>query len=512
MPEIKPVDVMSLNDENVPGVRRLGELFCSGRSAGECVAWSGAQKVAAPGITFGQFQQDVAALIAVLAAGDNEGKKWALYCEDSYRFLVGLIALLHSNITPVLPMNIQSGVIEALARRVDGFVSDSDVLSSQVALGIENNTLPVVTLPLSAVKSLSSEESMKLQSAIDFSARTIEIYTSGSTGDPEVIVKKIGQFEEEVITLERCWGDSLGMVAYVATVSHQHIYGLLFRLLWPVCTGRIFFSTRFEFPESMAAAIKKFKESEGGRVVMVSSPAHIKRVSENAGLTNIGLYGPVTFSSGGPLAFDANMHYQSITGSQVTEVFGSSETGGIAWRSLREGVIESDDNLGWIPFEGVELSLVDGLLEVKSKHCVASDDAFQMADKVEFLGDGRFLLRGRADRIAKIEEKRVSLSGVEALLLKHDWLSDAKVVVLEGRRQCLGVVACLSTEGDETLVLLNKRVVVDVLKEYLSTVFEPVILPRKWRFVSAMPINAQGKTVVSDLCLLFDNAEIKDEK
>ncbi len=493
MPEVFSVDVR--------GVRRLGKLFSAVRSGHECVAWSDDRDVAKRGISFAQFEQDVAALVAYFAVGDNAGKKWALYCEDSYQFLVGLMAMLHSDITPVLPMNIQPGVVDTLTRRVDGFVSDVKLLSDSVVL-----------LPLSSDQVLSPKIVEALRRAADFSERMIEIYTSGSTGEPEVIVKKIGQFEEEVITLENCWGRGLGTAATVATVSHQHIYGLLFRLLWPACTGRTFFSRRFEFPEDMAVAIKQFSGCKSQSVVIVSSPAHLKRVSDNAGLTGVGDIAPVTFSSGGPLAFDANMQYQLITGSRVTEVFGSSETGGVGFRVIPHGSSEIDNNLRWVPFEGVELSLVDGLLRVKSKHCVAVDDWFQMGDKVEFLDDGLFLLRGRADRIAKVEEKRVSLSGVEVLLLKHDWLSDVKVVVLEGRRQCLGVVACLSSEGGKALELQNKRAVVNVLREHLASVFEPVVLPRKWRFVSAMPINAQGKTVVSDLCLLFDKVDIENDQ
>ena len=498
MPEVFPVDVV--------GVRRLGDLFSDVRSANECVAWSDDRNVARRDISFVQFEQDVAALVAYFAVDDNAGKKWALYCEDSYQFLVGLMAMLHSDITPVLPMNIQPGVVDALAQRVDGFVSDTELLTDSVIM------LPLSSDQESSDQMLYPDIVKVLRQTADFSERMIEIYTSGSTGEPEVIVKKIGQFEEEVITLENCWGQNLGAVACVATVSHQHIYGLLFRLLWPVCTGRTFFSRRFEFPEDMAVAIKQFSDSKSQSVMIVSSPAHIKRVSGNAGLSGVGEIAPVTFSSGGPLAFDANMQYQSITGSRVTEVFGSSETGGVGFRSIPQGGSEIDNNLSWVPFDGVELSLVDNLLQVKSKHCVAVDDWFQMGDKVEFLEGGRFLLRGRADRIAKIEEKRVSLSGVEALLLKHDWLSDAKVVVLEGRRQCLGVVACLSAEGDEALELQEKRAVVNALREFLASVFEPVVLPRKWRFVSAMPINAQGKTVVSDLCMLFDKVEITNDQ
>ena len=98
------------------------------------------------GISFVQFEQDVADLVAHFAVGDNTGNKWALYCEDSYQFLVGLMAMLHCDITPVLPMNIQPGVIDALALRVDGFVSDTELLPDSV-----------IVLPLSSGQESSGQ-------------------------------------------------------------------------------------------------------------------------------------------------------------------------------------------------------------------------------------------------------------------------------------------------------------------------------------------------------------------
>ena len=48
-----------------------------------------------------------------------------------------------------------------------------------------------------------------------------------------------------------------------------------------------------------------------------------------------------------------------------------------------------------------------------------------------FRADGRFELLGRADRIAKIEDKRVSLSEIERRLLEHAYVKDVVAVALE---------------------------------------------------------------------------------
>jgi hypothetical protein len=46
------------------------------------------------------------------------------------------------------------------------------------------------------------------------------------------------------------FGTPLGDAAIVATVSHQHIYGLLFKVLWPLSTGRAIHARSIAFPKS----------------------------------------------------------------------------------------------------------------------------------------------------------------------------------------------------------------------------------------------------------------------
>jgi 3-hydroxymyristoyl/3-hydroxydecanoyl-(acyl carrier protein) dehydratase len=50
------------------------------------------------------------------------------------------------------------------------------------------------------------------------------------------------------------------------------------------------------------------------------------------------------------------------------------------------------------------------------------------------------------------------------------------------------------------------------LREHLARYFEAVVLPKKWRFVEAMPVNSQGKITQSAIKQLFQNVEaVADE-
>src|SRR5690606_27170940 len=110
---------------------------------------------------------------------------------------------------------------------------------------------------------------------------------------------------------------------FVSTVSHQHIYGLLFTVLWPTLTGRAVTPQRLEYPEELERDLAAHDS------VLISSPAHLKRLF---GGRRWATQARAIFSSGGPLGADASKLAAEVTGLAPIEVFGSSETGGIAWR------------------------------------------------------------------------------------------------------------------------------------------------------------------------------------
>ena len=99
----------------------------------------------------------------------------------------------------------------------------------------------------------------------------------------------------EVATLETQFGDVIDDADIVATVSHQHIYGLLFNVLWPLSAGRAFFRQSFAFFEGLTMALAQ-RES-----VLVSTPAHLQRLPERSLWALAAKRLRAIFSSGGPL-------------------------------------------------------------------------------------------------------------------------------------------------------------------------------------------------------------------
>ena len=145
----------------------------------------------------------------------------------------------------------------------------------------------------------------------------------------------------------------------------------------------------------------------------------------------------------------------------------------------------------------------EGVLEVRSPH-LPDESWFRTADRATSVGENRFLIKGRIDRIAKIEEKRISLTAIERQLTATHMVADARVIVLEGRRPRIAAFVVPSVKGRSKLAEVGKLRVNRMLRDSLSQSIEAAGIPRIWRYLDALPTDAQGKTTHADLIALLD--------
>lgn len=329
----------------------------------------------------------------------------------------------------------------------------------------------------------------ELPPPIDVPPQTIELYTSGSSGEPKCVQKAVRQLEAECRALESCWGKLTANTTVVATTPHHHIYGLLFRLLWPLLSGRPFDNATIAEPTAFAERLSATEAA-----LLVSSPAQLSRLHQLLDLTALPHKPVLVFSSGGPLSAAAADCYRRAWGAAPTEVYGSTESGGIAWR-------RQDHGPHWAPLPAVRVALdTDGALLVRSPF-LADDAPLRMPDTADLAADGTFLLRGRLDRIVKIEETRLSLPEMEAWLAGHPGVSAAAVapLTLSGRTLVGAVVVTTATAP-------RRRALIEALRQHLVQRFDPVLLPRRWRFVDALPYDERGKLALNDVARLLQAA------
>jgi len=398
------------------------------------------------------------------------GRDWALYFDDTLAFAAALFGAWHAGKRVFLGGDNLPATLESMAPRVAGFAGD----------------VPARHAPL---QPLADVDPQAVLDVLDEDALELVVFTSGSTGTPSAIGKFLRQLTREVDTLQAAFGDQLDGAQVHGTVSHQHIYGLLFRVLWPLAAGRAIQPRRF-FHEDLVSALARQPS------VLVATPAHLKRLPEQLDWSALQGRLRAVFSSGGPLPTEAALQARALLGVAPTEVFGSSETGGIAWRRW------SAQQPQWHPLPGVSWRIEDGCLAVSSPH-LADAAWWQTQDRVEADAGHSFRLLGRADRIVKIEERRVSLDALEQQLRAHPQVQDVRVVVLPGAREQLAAVVVPRAGAAAQWSDAQRRQLAHQLGAHLAQSHDAVTRPRRWRFIDELPYNAQGKTTAAALAALF---------
>ncbi|MCY1397497.1 D-alanine--poly(phosphoribitol) ligase subunit 1 [compost metagenome] len=393
-----------------------------------------------------------------LAAGLRQRgiQRLAVYLEDAGELAIALFGAWRAGVSVLLPADLQGQTRKRWASEVDLWLSDQP--GDCTVAELYASPLPHASLDLDQCR--------------------LSLCTSGSSGEPKRIEKSLRQLANEVWALEHLWGADLGSACILGSVASQHIYGLLFRVLWPLCAGRSFARRQLPFPEDLQQA-----SLEHPAFAWVASPALLKRMGDNLDWPALSRVRRV-FSSGGALPQETASALQERLLQRPTEILGSSETGGIAWRQA--------DNL-WQPFADVHLSQdAEGALRIKSAYLPAGHIE-QTADAAEFTSDGRFRLLGRLDRIVKLEEKRISLPMLEQALVEHAWVDEACLGVVQENRASLGALLVLSEPGLQALRSQGRRAVTEALRQHLSEHCEALALPRRWRLLRQMPLNTQGK-------------------
>lgn len=423
----------------------------------------------------GDFAADVAATIEALRrAGCRRG---LLICDDAYWAAVGIMALAHNGGEALLPHNTHPESIAMLKGSFDLLVSDRHWPGIEAQLPLHKR--PVVSSGIPAINASQAK---------------VSLFTSGSTGQPKRIRKSLASLDAEACVVDAVLGKAARADAWVhATATHQHLYGLTFRLCWPLASGRPFMGRTEEYWEPTLDKL-------AAGCVLVTSPAHLTRLGGLDALPH-DRRPCFALSGGAPLPQSAVDAVRDIIGCEVLEVFGSTETGvvGHRWRSR--------ESQYWFPLPSVAAERdADGRLRVRSPYA-GDDDGFVIDDVVEVRDDGGFRLLGRADRIAKVEGNRVSLVQLEEAMTGLKWVEAAATVLLGTTSVRLGAAIVPSEAGRAELERLGAFRFGRLLRAELATALPTAGLPRQWRFVERLPMSVLGKVSSGELLKLFDRRE-----
>lgn len=445
-------------------------------------------------INHGQFLSDVKNVLDHLY--NLPYQHWVLFHSEAYPFAVALMALClkHSNDktvdtpTIIIPGNITAHTLQILENDNTGRIGEmhNGHCNIESFLNRQPQHDNKISLPTLHIEHCH-----------------LTIFTSGSSGEAKAINKTLVQLENEINGLEKTFEAQLPQDKSIiaATVSHQHIYGLLFRVLWPLAARRTFMSEQILDSAYLLKNMLTFQQP----TIWVASPAHLKRLNETLNWHSCKQHLSLIFSSGGPLNQQIAQYCWDNLQLHPLEVFGSSETGGIAYR---QQLIEA----AWTLLPGISMrNAKNNALEIKSPH-IDANQWYTTDDAATLLSNNTFELKGRLDRIIKLEEKRLSLPELELCINAYLQVTDSYCLTLDKdnnllqapQRIPLACVCQLSESGHAFLEKQGKLALVNNLKKHLKQYFELSLIPKKWRFVTAIPSNSQAKIDKQAIQRLFD--------
>jgi acyl-CoA synthetase (AMP-forming)/AMP-acid ligase II len=396
-------------------------------------------------------------IAALLGRG---GGRVVLSCRHARSYVPGLLGAWLAGSTVELLPNVQPGTLD----RVD---ADDDVayVLHDVAASQDRSPkaiyVPGVTGIAAAPEPTGTPGPPRPTTWPEIAVR---MTTSGTTERPRYVTKSMAQLLGEldvlatVIPAARC---------VLSTVPLSHFYGLLFGALLPLRSGARIVSHEALLPADIAAIIER--ESVD---LMVSTSAHLRAMADAAmprGLRVI--------TSGARMPPELHMRLATDHGWHVTDVLGSTETGGIATRHHPMDA--------WTALPGVKVSAPAGQLVVESPWCDGS--RVELDDRVELLAGGTFQYLGRSHELVKIAGKRADAHAIEATVLAVPGVADVALVVHEavGREPRVALAISVATGGP--------AVGRDDITAAIRRQFDAVFVPRIIKIVPRIPRTERGK-------------------
>jgi acyl-coenzyme A synthetase/AMP-(fatty) acid ligase len=403
----------------------------------------------------------MAGQLLCLLGGENQPV--CLAVNDRAVMAAALLASLAGAPSMLLPHGLSQRILTRMQRET-GFatmITDGD---RELATP---GSVRIIHLQPTGENGFSSPKSAAVDSEL------LRIFTGGSTGSPQIWSKTCTNIFSEALFLARHF-DITEKDCVVATVPPYHIYGLLFSVVLPLVSGARVVAATPSFPGDIAAAIREHEAT-----VFAAVPAHYRVLRQQA-LSDSNLR--LAVSSAGMLEEEDSLAFFHNNGVGVVEVYGSTETGGIATRNRARG----EEHFTALPT--VDWKIHREQLAVVSPYIspdleLLPDGYFLTADRVEACGNG-FLLKGRADNITKVGGKRVDLEEIRTLIKNAPGVTDAVVLALPdaGGR---GVFLASLIQG--------QGVDVRDVKTFLSLSLEAYAMPRIVKTIPRIPLQENGK-------------------
>jgi acyl-coenzyme A synthetase/AMP-(fatty) acid ligase len=375
-----------------------------------------------------------------------------------YDFLVGFAAAMIRGQVTLLP---QSRAPETL-RRIAADTRGSYCLTDRAEPGED---MHVVTFPSRRGR---SNGCLKIPQ-IPLNQQVAIAFTSGSTGRPTPNRKTWGA----LISVAHATGARLGLQAahvrrgVVATVPHQHMFGLEASVMLAIQHGLTMHACRPLFPEDIRTTLAQIPEKS----LLISTPLHLRACT----IADV-KFPPVemVLCATAPLTQNLAREAEDQFHAPVHEIFGFAEAGSVASRRT----VETEH---WEALEGVSLVRKGLRWTVRTSYLPRP---VPFPDRIVVTGGSRFRLLGRAEDHVNVAGHRASLGDLTRQLLEIDGVQDGVFVLRDAREKPITRLLALVVAPGKTL---------DDIQRALRERLDPVFLPRPLLLVPRLPRNETGK-------------------
>lgn len=306
-------------------------------------------------------------------------------------------------------------------------------------------------------------------------------FTSGSSGFPVGAFKSSENLLLEVQSLKKVVA-TREIKRVVVSVPFVHIYGILAGLLLPIELDNITLIVKEDFLpyELLEEALKE-------DTLVITTPVFIKalaKLSESKSLSR-----SLFVSSTAPLSLDDVAAFEDKYSSNVVQLFGSTETGGIAYKKGRA--------LEWNALDGVRVQSSDEKLSVSSpfiSHYLLDDLIREIqqpyiTEDIVKIQENTFTLIGRSNKLIKIAGKRISATQIENIIEEIPEVNRA-IVELIYKKELL--------RSEQIIIILeaSNRIDKRLIKEKIAKYYGIITIPFNLKYVDKINYSAMGKKVL----------------
>ena len=440
-------------------------------------------------MAYRELWQKVQKIIALIREKIPEKHKTVLLFLDSgLSFVSGLLAVLYSQNIPILVNNKLKQELQHLEKLSDYIITDNDNVKHLSQYCSESSLeKKLINIMPSAEFLIREISDCKIDQAVEIDETMLYLFTSGSTGQPKLIKKTYFNIHTEIkylLQLLEVTSDNL----FLPLVPSFHIYGLLFEVLLPLAAcARI----RLDIPFSPLSIIedgllKNANYLIGNPTIYLGMREFIRDFTHKD-------FSHIKYLVSSTMALDSEavMDFKQKVNINILELYGSTETGGIAYRKYY-------NNKSWkfFPYVKWQITEPDQVLELKSP-CLSEmegskPDWYNTRDVIKIADD--FDILGRVNQIIKVGGNRVSALEVENIIRKVPVVIDAVVIGtktpdLRGETMAAYIV-CKTRDNDVNLTRV---------KEFCRQNLPEFKIPKIYRIVDSIPRGTNSKVLYKKL-------------